>query len=149
MENLKQPYYKQFEIFQAVASVLFNKPYELPKKPLAEALLERIRQSGIQSALKLYEENKKSKKYYLNEGEINGVGYYLLDNLKEIDNALEIFKINTQLFPASANTYDSLAEAYMNKGDKGNAILFYQRSLQLNPGNDNARQMIEKLSQSK
>ncbi len=149
LENLKQTYYKQFEIVQSIASILFNKPYELPKKSIAEVLLEEIIHNGIQSGLKLIEENKNTKTYYVSESEINSLGYYFMNNVNKIDDAIEIFTVNTKLFPASANTFDSLAEAYMNKGDKKNAILFYQKSLQLDPGNENAKKMIEKLSQQR
>lgn len=145
MENLKQPYYKQMEIVYTIASALFNKPYALPKPSLAAAMLESIKKTGIKSSLELYEANKKNKSHYINEGEINGAGYYLLKDLKAFDDAIAIFKLNIELFPSSANVYDSLGEAYMDKGDKANAILFYQKSLQLDPGNDNAKQRIEKL----
>ena len=53
---------------------------------------------------------------------------------------------NTEDFPQSGNAWDSLAEAYMDNGDKGRAIQYYQKSLELNPANDNARQMIKKLA---
>lgn len=46
------------------------------------------------------------------------------------------------VFPASFNVYDSLAEAYMKKGNKELAIESYRKSLELNPDNVNA---LEKL----
>jgi CubicO group peptidase (beta-lactamase class C family) len=145
MENLKQPYYRQFDIAYTIASALFNKSYELPKRSFAEAFVDTRKSAGVKTALKLFEENKKTKAYYFSEPEINGVGYYLMNELKNVQDALVAFKINTELFPASANVYDSLAEAYMNMNDKENAILFYKKSLQLDPSNDNAKRMIEKL----
>lgn len=50
---------------------------------------------------------------------MNELGYQLLlgcgfRNHKEL--ALEVFKINTPLFPESANVYDSYAEALMESG---------------------------------
>jgi CubicO group peptidase (beta-lactamase class C family) len=149
MENLKQPYYRQFDIVKTVASVLFKQPYELPKGSLAEAMLDAVKKDGWNHALKIYRENKRTNTYYVNEQEINSVGYYLLNILTMPDAALSVFQINTELFPNSANTYDSLAEAYMIKGDKQNALLFYEKSLQLNPGNDNARKMIDQLNSGK
>ena len=41
---------------------------------------------------------------------------------------------------------DSLAEAYMNDGDRAQAIANYQRSLQINPRNTNAVKMLQKLN---
>ena len=147
MENLKQQWYRQFEIVQKIASALFNKPFELPQPSLAEAMLDVIKKTGMTSAVQVYEKNRKTNSHYSNESEINGLGYYLLNELGQTDNAILIFQVNTQLFPASANVYDSLAEAYMRKGDNKNAVAFYQKSLQLDPGNNNAKQIIERLQQ--
>ena len=44
-----------------------------------------------------------------------------------------MFQLNTQRFPKSANTWDSLGEAYATKGDKKNAIINFKKSLTLNP----------------
>jgi tetratricopeptide (TPR) repeat protein len=67
-----------------------------------------------------------------NEGELNTYGYQLL-NLGETDKAIEMLALNTQHFPKSANTWDSLGEAYATKGDKKNAITNFKKSLTLNP----------------
>ena len=53
--------------------------------------------------------------------------------------------MNAELYPNSANVYDSLGEAYMNSDDNKNAIKNYKKSLELNPNNDNAREMLKKL----
>jgi len=50
-----------------------------------------------------------------------------------------------KLFPESWNVYDSLAEAYAVKGDTGLAIQYYERSLELNPDNQNAKDRLKKL----
>ena len=62
-----------------------------------------------------------------------------------MDEALEVFKMNVELYPCSANVYDSLGEAYMNIGDTANAIKNYKRSLELNPENTNAVEMLKRL----
>ncbi|MBY0436234.1 MAG: prolyl oligopeptidase family serine peptidase [Cyclobacteriaceae bacterium] len=75
---------------------------------------------------------------------LNGLGYQYLD-WKDIDNALQCFKKNTELFPTSGFVWDSYAEGFMEKGDKKNAILYYEKSLSLDPNNDNAKLMLSKL----
>ncbi len=50
------------------------------------------------------------------EATINAMGYELLAN-GEVEAAIKVFDLNTQTFPLSANTWDSLAEASMSKGD--------------------------------
>ena len=64
---------------------------------------------------------------------------------KRVIDAISVFQINVRRFPASANVYDSLGEAYMIAGDRTNAIANYQRSLELDPKNTNAAAMLEKL----
>jgi tetratricopeptide (TPR) repeat protein len=78
------------------------------------------------------------------ENDINGLGYNFLF-AKKIDQAIEIFKLNVKLYPNAWNPYDSLGEAYAAAGNKQLAIENYEKSLQLNPKNDNGRQWLLKL----
>jgi len=64
---------------------------------------------------------------------------------KNYDKAIDIFTMNTFAYPNSANVFDSLGEAYMNKGDKTLAIKNYEKSLELNPNNENAKDMLTEL----
>ncbi len=77
------------------------------------------------------------------ESMINAMGYKLLDN-GEIDAAIMVFDLNAETFPLSANTWDSLAEATMTKGDHETAIHYYRVSisLKLGPKSHNAVQRI-------
>jgi tetratricopeptide (TPR) repeat protein len=67
-----------------------------------------------------------------NENELNLYGYQLLGQ-GEHDKAIEILTLNTQRHPESANTWDSLGEAYATKGDNKNAIKNFKKSLSMNP----------------
>jgi tetratricopeptide (TPR) repeat protein len=58
-----------------------------------------------------------------------------------------MFKINVEDHPKSANVYNSLGEAYMINGDKNAAIENYKKSLELNPNNGNAREMLKRLQE--
>jgi len=78
------------------------------------------------------------------ENAVNAMGYKLL-GANKLDAAIAAFELNTTAFPQSANTWDSLAEAYMTRGNAELAITNYQRSLELDPKNANAAKMIEKL----
>ncbi len=66
------------------------------------------------------------------EVEINAYGYQLI-GAGNMDKAIEVFVLNTNRFPKSANGWDSLGEAYFTKGDKKNAIASFKKSLSLNP----------------
>ena len=79
------------------------------------------------------------------EARLNTLGYTLLQQQKTAE-AIAIFKANVELYPQSANVYDSLGEAYMSKGEKELAIKNYKKSLELNPKNENAVAMLKKLA---
>jgi tetratricopeptide (TPR) repeat protein len=80
----------------------------------------------------------------LPEGLLNQVGYALMRG-NRIEEAIEAFKLNAEFFPGSANVYDSLGEAYMTHGDSALAIANYERSLELNPDNQNAKEKLAAL----
>jgi tetratricopeptide (TPR) repeat protein len=82
------------------------------------------------------------------ESSVNAMGYRLLEN-GEIDAAIKVFDLNTETFPLSANTWDSLAEAIMTKGDREGAIRYYRVSLKLDPESSNAVRMIEQMMSDK
>lgn len=80
------------------------------------------------------------------EDEINQLGHKLL-SMGKVDESIKMFQLNVDYFPESFNVYDSLADAYMKNNDKENAIINYQKSLELNPENKNAIDNLEKLRQ--
>ena len=59
--------------------------------------------------------------------------------------ATAVFEMNVEAYPNAFNTYDSLAEAYLNAGDTTKAIEFYRKSLGLNPANSNATAKLKEL----
>jgi hypothetical protein len=82
------------------------------------------------------------------EARINTLGYKLLSE-KNFDGAVRIFEVNAHEHPNSANAYDSLGEGYADAGDTQHALQAYRRSVELNPGNSGAKQMILKLEEKK
>jgi TolA-binding protein len=66
------------------------------------------------------------------EVELNNYGYQFLA-AGNTDKAIEVLLLNTKKYPKSANTFDSLGEAYATKGDKKNAIANFKKSLSMNP----------------
>jgi CubicO group peptidase (beta-lactamase class C family) len=95
---------------------------------------EYVLQGDHAKALESYRKIKaeKPKHALVAENRLNNLGYGFIRQ-KHYENAISIFKINTDLYPESANTYDSLAEAYMEKGDKINAIKYYEITLEKIP----------------
>ncbi|MGH8104974.1 MAG: alpha/beta hydrolase-fold protein [Arenimonas sp.] len=82
---------------------------------------------------------------FLREDLVNYFGYAFLSIYRDTDKALRYFKLNARHYPASANAWDSLAEAYAVKGDRDMTIENYKKSLELNPGNSNAVEQLKKL----
>jgi tetratricopeptide (TPR) repeat protein len=78
------------------------------------------------------------------EDEINALGYRFLF-AKNIEKAIEVFKFNVQMYPNAWNPYDSLGEGYAAAGNKKLAILNYEKSVQLNPKNENGKKILAQL----
>jgi len=78
------------------------------------------------------------------EAVINEIGYGLM-RMQKAERALEVFELNTRVFPESFNTWDSLGEAHMALGHDDEAIRAFERSLELNPNNTNAQTMISRI----
>ena len=80
----------------------------------------------------------------LAERDILMFGYRFLEN-NNLAEALALFKYAVTVYSNSWNAFDGLAEAYIRNGQIDLAIENYKRSLELNPSNDNAKAMLEKL----
>jgi tetratricopeptide (TPR) repeat protein len=79
-----------------------------------------------------------ASKYQINNPNIlNGMGYLFM-NQGRLDDALEVFKVNIELYPHIANGYDSIAECYMNRGENELAIQHYQKAYDMMPDDTTA-----------
>jgi tetratricopeptide (TPR) repeat protein len=118
-----------------------------PRTSIAESLSATIASSGIDAAEKQYHDLKAaaSPNYNFDEGELNALGYTLM-GVKKFKDAIRIFQLNVDAYPRSSNVYDSLGEAYLNDGNKPQAIVNYQKSLDLNPRNAGAVEALKKLN---
>jgi tetratricopeptide (TPR) repeat protein len=129
-----------------ITRILYNQPYDLPKMSIIPLLEKFIADKGVEGAIAAYRDlkAKQAATYDFSEAELNQLGYRLMltGKLKE---AIEIFKLNVEGYPQSFNTYDSLAEAYMNMNQRELAIANYKKSLELNPNNTNAAAALKKL----
>ena len=128
----------------AYAATLEARP-AATKPPGRMQLAVELAQRGFDHAHEAYQNmHAREPSFELKDEELIEWGYALL-HAGQAAQAVEIFKLATLLYPSSWNAFDSLAEAYELRGDKPNAILHYQKSLQLDPHNDNARQHLQAL----
>jgi dienelactone hydrolase len=114
---------------------------------VAAALRRTLRDRSVEEAVAQYRELRKTQadRYDFGEPELNLLGYQLLGDGRVRD-AIAIFKLNVEMFPAGFNTYDSLGEAYLAAGERELAIRNYRRSLELNPQNTNAAQVLKRIA---
>jgi CubicO group peptidase (beta-lactamase class C family) len=127
---------------------LANLGYERYNSP-SRQLLKSVIADGAAKALAAYRSTReKDTTQKINEQDMNGLGYSLI-RLKKLDDAVAVFRQNTDDFPGSWNAWDSYAEACMDKGDKELAIKYYQKSLEINPQNENGKKMLAGLKDEK
>lgn len=139
--------FKLFDIANSIKNILNNKQYRQPKKSIGNILSKQLGNLKIDEFIAFYKKMKAEKPDiydFESEDDLNSLGYNLLGQ-KRIDDAIKLFELNCQIFPASGNVFDSMGEAWYIKGDFNNSLLSYKKSLELDPRNINAREMIEKL----
>lgn len=109
-------------------------------------ITQALASGGLEQVERVYEAYK-ANPFFKNdrtEGELNFLAYGQL-NGGQHDIAIGLFRLNTESYPQSFNTWDSLAEGYLTKGDKKNARKYYKKSLELNPQNTNAAEKLKGL----
>ncbi|MBT3250854.1 MAG: hypothetical protein HON37_02930 [Candidatus Marinimicrobia bacterium] len=100
---------------------------------------------GVLAAEKIWEWFQEDSDFNIyREGELNMQGYTYM-NAQAFQSAVAIFELNTRMFPNSGNVWDSLGEGYMNSGETELAIINYEKSLEIDPGNTNAVTMLKRL----
>lgn len=138
-----------YPIHDAVINILKGEPYEFPLIPIAPKMKKLIDRDGITEAINGYRKLRKTHpdEYDFSERQLNTLGYYYLKK-QEFNKAKAVFKLNIEMYPESSNTYDSYAEASMLNGDYQEAIENYKRSLELDPDNSNAVEMLEQINEN-
>lgn len=128
----------------SILSILHGVEPRQPRKSLADEL-QSVDGNGAAIVARYRElHRQKPDEYDFLEPELNTVGYSLLRTGRTAD-AIEVFKLNVEMFPQSANVYDSLGESYAVAGNKDLALANYRKSLELDPTNTNAGDFIQKL----
>ena len=117
-----------------------------PEPSLAERLRDEFASGDSAGAIRSYRAYRADPRHHYadTELELNALGYELLRE-RHHGPAIAVLRLNTAEHPRSSNAFDSLGEAYMEAGRRGEAIRSYQRALALDPANENARQMLDKL----
>jgi CubicO group peptidase (beta-lactamase class C family) len=145
LDNVNQGQYHG-RMMTSIIGLLNGQPVEPPKRSVAEALYKTAVYKDVASAITEYRRLRaeNSPTFDFSEGELNALGYQLV-GLKRRKDAIEIFKLNVEMFPAAPNPYDSLAESYLAEGQKELALVNYKKAVELDPKNANALTIVRKL----
>jgi sugar lactone lactonase YvrE len=113
---------------------------------LSDLMARALQAGGIAAMEETYRafKNEPANASLYTEIDVNRFGYALMQQ-DQLPAAIAVFKLNAESYPNSFNVYDSLAEAYMNDGQTDRAVQFYEKSLEINPANTNAKEMLQKL----
>ncbi len=113
--------------------------------PLGRVLVKGDANHMIQKYNEL--QSTQSDLYIFNVSQLDLLGTELL-GLIRIEEAIEVFNLNVREYPESSKVYESLGGALMIAGDNQLAIENYEKSVQLDPENEKAREMIKKLREA-
>ena len=131
---------------QEVTGIVVTSPGTPKQYTAAQRIVQVLLKDGADEAFKACRAllEKPNAEAPPSEAQINNLGYRYLAS-GDTATAILIFKFNTKAHPDAFNTYDSLGEAYMVAGQRDRAIKNYRKSLELNPDNAGAVQMLKKL----
>ncbi|HZY36434.1 MAG TPA: serine hydrolase [Mucilaginibacter sp.] len=135
-----------YEIREAIVNILENRPYRLPKITASVWLNDKIAAAGIDSAISGARVllNNYAADYDFSQNDLNGYAYTLL-RANQVNNAIKVFELNTELYPNSWNVYDSLADAYEKAGDKAKELENCKKALELDPNNEYEKNRVKGL----
>jgi CubicO group peptidase (beta-lactamase class C family) len=115
-------------------------------KTITTLLFNTFKNKGIEATVAAFNEVKKTepKTYNYRENDLNLFGYELLwnGNIKE---SIKVFEMIIEEYPYSFNAYDSYGEALLADGQQEKGIKNYTLSLQMNPKNNHAKEILEKV----
>jgi len=131
-------------VFRISVFVLIATPLLAQDQGIGEVLYPAIGEHGIAAAVEKYHQLRETEagRLDMSEQQLNALGYRLLSE-RRIDAAIAIFALNAEVYPESANVYDSLAEAHAKNGDKARAEKLYGKALAIlehaDPDDQNAQ----------
>jgi CubicO group peptidase (beta-lactamase class C family) len=145
LSNVRGPVLYVDRLVTGIHAVLDGKPAEVPRRSVAMAIGASSSAGAAALALEIEQIAADTAHCYVDEGEINSLGYHLLNARHDAPGAVAVFAFNAARFPRSPNAHDSLGEAQLAAGDRASAILSYRKVLELDPGNANATKVLERL----
>lgn len=137
-------------VIDDIFGVLYNNKVNLPKPLVIYEVYKKMKSTSMEEGILYLKDIKKNKFDSYNfkgfENELNKLTYKFL-NENNTDSALKVIDYAVSEFPSSSNVYDTRGEVYYIRKDYSESKKNYQKTLELNPNNDNAKEMILKINQ--
>ena len=125
-----------------------------PKKTLMREFWQMVQAPGsIATAVEMFHDVRKRdpKVVLFPESALNLLGYRHMQAGKTKE-AIELFKLNTEAYPTSANTYDSLGDAYLADGQNDLALQASRKAIEMLDGdksNDDFKKAVRASAEQK
>jgi CubicO group peptidase (beta-lactamase class C family) len=132
------------EMTVGINGILNDKPYDFPKKSVANSLFEVIDTEGIEEGITFFNAVKDDNAYYHDENEMNVASYKFMQS-NRLEAAAEVLRLAIVAFPNAFNLYDSYGQILLSLGEKEKAIENYKKSVELNPNNQNGIRVLNEL----
>ena len=132
------------KIAKRINSIIIDEPYSpleiAVKLPLSQIINDKGYDYIKANAQKLAEQQRLPyDDHFLNDA----ANQFLDKNQPDI--AINLFKVNIELFPKSIFTYDILAQTYLKTGDKINALKYFKMVLNFDPNNQRVKTSVNDL----
>jgi hypothetical protein len=135
---------------QQVTCITCHRRSTVPPRPLPDVLLTTLNASGVPAAVEQYRKLRaelgESGLYDFREATLNILATSLRDQ-KRFAEAIEVLRLNTEMFPKSPAAQVNLGDATLQHGDRAAAETAYKRALGLDPANLAAKRALETLRQ--
>jgi len=117
-------------------TVAYRKGSELP--PTAAQFTNIINEYGVAKGVEIFEKFRQLDPdlVLLQEAQFNALGYRMLQS-NQLDDAVQLFRMNAETFPNSANVWDSYADGCVAAGDIKTATACYKKVLEVLPNDVN------------
>ena len=124
----------------------------IPVKPyryiwaLHDLVLETAKNKNVDKAIEEYKSMKatRSPGLIFDPAQLNYVAHDLRI-AKKMSAAIKILELNAQEYPNNSSVFETLGEFYKRSGKKKEAIENFEKAVQLDPKNEHAKWLLEKL----
>ncbi|MHC4305445.1 MAG: serine hydrolase domain-containing protein [Planctomycetota bacterium] len=129
-----------------ILDILFGTEPQIPRRSIGFVFAQTLAAQGFDAARTQYLQlqAEAADRYEFTDRALNMLGYVMMRR-GQLEGALAVFQFNVEQYPDVANCWDSLGEANLNLGNRGEAIRCYRKALDLDPSFENARRALQKL----